>query len=192
MLLPLAERVPETAKRVRQRLEATFDDAILRDLCDRNPAAALKRRMRGKRERSHLRALDYHEVPALIVALRQSERVGLSVRLAILFAVATAARSGEVRGATWGEIDLEARAWVVPGDRMKGKREHRVALSDFALAVLRDAEALRDPKTGPAALLFPAPRDVSRPLSDMTLTMALRQSRRAARATMASRRPSAI
>ena len=175
-LLPLAERVPETAARVRLRLAQVFDDALLRDLADRNPAAAIKPRMRRKRggETPHLRALDYREVPALVAALRASERVSLHVRTCLLFAVATAARSGEARGATWAEFDLAARTWTVPAARMKGGAAHVVALSDFALGLLREAEALRA-HDGPDALVFPAPREPRRPLSDMALTVALRR-----------------
>ena len=70
------------------------------------------------------------------------------------FLILTAARSGEVRGARWSEIDLAARTWTVPAERMKGRREHVVPLADAALAVLRDAEAIRD-DTG---LVFPSAR----------------------------------
>ena len=81
----------------------------------------------------------------------------------------TAARSGEVRLATWDEIDLDAAVWLVPGARMKAKRDHRVPLSGPALAILRDAQSLRDG----AGLVFPSPR--AKPLSDMTLSKLIKE-----------------
>lgn len=173
VLLPLQERIPETAKRLRMRLSAVFQDAMLRDLCDRDPAAALKQRMRSKRKVEHLRAMPYAQVPHLVAALRDSDRVGLEVRLCVLFALATAARGGEVRGARWSEIDLAAKTWIVPGARMKAGEAHRVALSDFALDLLREAEALRSDE--PDSLVFPAPRNPHGALSDMSMSMALRR-----------------
>ena len=92
---------------------------------------------------------------------------------ALEFAVLTAARSGEVRGATWAEIDLNAGVWTIPGDRMKGGREHRVPLSSAALKLLKALPTMDD-----ADLVFPAPRGGS--LSDMTLTAVLRRMKVAA------------
>jgi len=86
---------------------------------------------------------------------------------ALEFAILTAARSGEVRGATWIEIDIAAALWTVPADRMKSGREHRVPLSKAAIKMLR---AL--PRGGPVDLVFPGMRG---PLSDMSLTAVLRR-----------------
>ena len=91
------------------------------------------------------------------------------MKLAFEFLVLTAARSGEVRLATWDEMDLDAAVWLVPGARMKAKRDHRVPLSGRALAILRDAQSLRD-GTG---LVFPSPR--GKPLSDMTLSKLIKE-----------------
>jgi integrase len=92
--------------------------------------------------------------------------------LALRFAILTAARSGEVRGATWDELDIEARTWTVPGERMKAGKVHRVPLSDAALQVLAVAQAL--PRIeGAAPLVFSAPRGGA--LSDMTLTAVMRR-----------------
>jgi integrase len=93
------------------------------------------------------------------------------------FAILTAARTGEVLGARWGEIDLAAKIWTVPARRMKGGREHRVPLSDTALAVLEIVRPLalrRDGAMDPAAPVFPAPRRVL-PMSNMVLLMLLRR-----------------
>jgi len=112
----------------------------------------------------HHAALPYRELGAFMADL--SRREGIGAR-ALEFAILTAARSGEVRGAAWAEIDLEAALWTVPGERMKAKNEHAVPLSDAALAILR---AL--PREG--SLVFPGARE-GRPLSDMSLTAVLRR-----------------
>jgi integrase len=176
VLLPLRDRVPETASRVRQRLAAVFDDAALRGLCAGNPAALIARRMRQRKngEKPHLRALHYRDVPALLEALRVSPRISRSVRLAIEFAVHTASRSGETRGARWNEIDRKARLWTIAGARMKAGEAHRVHLSPRALEILDEAAELRTDRADDA-LVFPAPRDPKREIADMSLTVALRR-----------------
>jgi len=113
----------------------------------------------------HHRALPIDQVPAFILALRQHE--GLSAK-ALEFAILTAARSGEVRGATWSEIDLQAGVWTVPGERMKAGREHRVPLSSQAAKLL---QAL--PRIEGTDYVFPAPRGGQ--LSDMALTALMRR-----------------
>jgi integrase len=90
---------------------------------------------------------------------------------ALQFAILTAARSGEVRGATWAEIDLAAKVWTVPAERMKAGREHRVPLSDAACELLRAMQA----GAKPDRLVFPSAQDADKPLSDMTLTAVLRR-----------------
>ena len=102
------------------------------------------------------------------------------MKLCLRFLILTAARSGEVRGATWAEIDLEAREWRVPGERMKGGREHRVPPSDAARDVLARARGLEDG----SGLAFPSPTRTGRPLSNMTLTKILRDQGLADRATV--------
>jgi integrase len=177
VLKDLRARVPETGRRVRQRLDAVFADAVLHKLADGNPAALLVRALRPKARKAkvkHLRACHYRDVPNVIAALRASERVSHVVKLAIEFGIVTAARSGEVRGATWKEIDLEERLWVIPGERMKMDETHRVYLSKRAVEILREAAAL-PAKDSADLLVFPAPRVPSDPLSDMTLMMALRR-----------------
>jgi integrase len=91
--------------------------------------------------------------------------------LALRFAILTAARSGEVRGATWDEIDLGAATWTIPAERMKMERPHRVPLAEPALVILRELQPLAD---GPGSLVFPSARP-GKPLSDMTLSAVLRR-----------------
>jgi integrase len=138
-LEPIWHRIPVTAGRLRGRIELILDHAEARDLRPEgsNPArlapirAALGRR--PKRDK-HFAALPYREVPAFMAELRK--RQGVAFR-ALEFAVLCAARTGEVRGARWGEIDLTARTWTVPPERMKAGKEHRVPLSDAAVKLLR-------------------------------------------------------
>ena len=115
----------------------------------------------------HMRALPHREVAGAIQAVQDSH-AGLSTKLAFAFLVLTAARSGEVRLATWEEIDLEAKVWTVPTERMKAHREHRVPLSDRAVQVLTEAQALADG----SGLVFPSP--TGKPLSNMTLSKLLK------------------
>ena len=105
---------------------------------------------------STCRPSPHREVAAAIHTVRGSQAYK-SAKLAFEFLVLTAARSGEVRRATWEEMDLEARVWTVPAERMKAKREHRVPLSARAVDILREAQALTDDR----GLVFPSPRGKS-------------------------------
>jgi integrase len=100
----------------------------------------------------HYAALDWREAPAFLARLRGQDGMGAA---ALQFAILTAARSGEVRGATWDEIgDLEKAEWTIPGERMKARKEHRVPLSQPALDLLRSVELMRSP----GGLVFPGPK----------------------------------
>jgi integrase len=113
----------------------------------------------------HHAALPYAEVGAFMAELQQRE--GISAR-ALEFATLTAARSGEIRGATWDEIDLEGQLWTIPAERMKAGKEHRVPLPKQAVTLL---SAL--PKLVGNSLVFPATR--GKQLSDMSLTAVLKR-----------------
>lgn len=171
VLFPLRDTLPETAARVRQRLDAIFADAVEKGHATRNLAAAIKPRMRVKRgAKEHHRSLPYREVPGFVVELRAAERVGESARLAFEFLIVTAARTGEVLGATWAEIDEAAAEWKIPGRRMKSGKAHRVLLPARALAIVKQARTL-----GGDPYLFPSPTGTDRPLSNMVFLMALRR-----------------
>jgi integrase len=128
-LQPIWRTKTETAKRTRQRIEAVIDYAKARGHCSGpNPAqwrshlaTILPSPERLARVEHHL-AMDYHDVPAFMARLRGTE--GVAAR-ALEFTVLTAARVGEVRGATWGEISVSDRTWVIPAARMKAGVEHR-------------------------------------------------------------------
>jgi len=172
VLKPLWLTKPETASRLRGRIERTLDFAKARGMrSGENPArwrghldALLPKR--PKLTRGHHKALAFDDVPGFMAKLR--ERTG-AAPAALEFAILAAARSGEVLGARWQEIDLDARVWTVPAERMKAGRVHRVPLSDRAIAVLKAMLALRT-----SEFVFPG-MVVDRPLSVMALEMVLRR-----------------
>jgi integrase len=162
----------ETADRTRGRIEAILDWARARGFRDgENPArwkghlANLLPATAKVAKVEHHAAMAYAELPAFVAALRA--RDGVAER-ALEFAILTAARSGEVFGAQWGEIDLQARVWTVPAARMKAGKDHRVPLGSAALTLLG---ALPGPHTG---LVFPGFK-AGRPLAKMALTNAMRR-----------------
>ncbi len=162
----------ETASRLRGRIESILDWAAFRGYRQGDNPARWKGHLqhelpsRAKVQRvKHHAALPYAELPGFMKTLRQRE--GISAR-ALEFAILTAARSAEVRGATWQEIDLPAQLWTIPAERMKAGKEHRVPLSKKAVELL---EAL--PRFMDQPLIFPAPRGGQ--LSDMALTAALKR-----------------
>jgi integrase len=177
-LKPIWQTKPETASRLRGRLEAVLDAAKAMGLrSGENPA-----RWRGhlnhllpkrqKLTRGHHAALPYAEAPQFVARLRKSEAVAAR---ALEFLILTAARSGEVLGATWAEIDLDAQVWTVPAGRMKAGREHRVPLSPRAVELLKTMLPMMVTKNPASAPVFPSPRDGAAPLSAMGLAMLLRR-----------------
>ena len=170
VLMPIWNDKRETARRVRQRISAIMKWAIASGFRPDNPAgdaiAAVLPKNGGPRR--HHAALPHGDVGAALARIRESG-AWPTTKLALEFATLTAARSGEVRGARWEEMDLAAATWIVPGDRMKTGREHRVPLSRRALEVLEEARHYRDKDR----LVFPSM--TGRALSDNTLSKLLRE-----------------
>jgi integrase len=186
VLDPIWATVPETASRVWGRIEAVLDAATVRGFRQgRNPAqwkANLAHILPARtkvRKVAHHAALPFDDMPEFLAALRNRE--GMAAR-ALEFAILTAGRTGEVLGATWGEIDLAAKVWTVSAERMKAGREHRVPLSDASLVVLEKVRPLalmmKDGKPDTTAPVFPSLRRAL-PMSNMVLLMLLRRMRRA-------------
>ena len=169
VLSPIWTETPETARRVRQRINVVMDWSIAAGHREAmNPVHGVERGLPKQREKArHHAALPYGELPELMARLAASGGMGA---LALRFAILTAARSGEVRGATWAEFDLDAAVWVIPAGRMKAGEEHRVPLSPEAVAVLREAQARAVRRE---ALVFQGAKP-GRSLSDMTLGKALK------------------
>lgn len=167
ILDPIWSLKPETANRVRGRIECVLNWATARKLrSGDNPA-----RWRGHLDkllpaRSKVRKIEHHPALAYVgkgdfmVRLRQQQ--GMSAR-ALEFSILTAARTGESIGARWSELDFEKKLWTIPGERMKGGKLHRVALSDAAISVLRELEKLKQ-----GLFIFPGAK-ANRPLSNMAL-----------------------
>lgn len=173
--VPLWEARPETASRLRGRIETVLDYAKVKSLrSGDNPASwrgnlklALPARSKVRRVKHHA-ALPFSELSAFMARLRKQE--GTAAR-ALEFAILTAARTGEVLGSRWCEIDLDGGVWTVPAERMKAGREHRVPLSVPAKAIL---EVMRPEDGGGRGLVFPGQRP-GKPLSNMAFLMLLRR-----------------
>ena len=181
VLTPLWTSRPEQARKLRQAIRSTLAWAQAHGHVDTNIAAdAINGALPAQPAvKEHLRSLPYRDVPDALATVDAS-RASLFARLCLRFTVLTAVRSGESRGATWEEIDLDAREWRIPARRMKSGVEHRIPLSDAALSVLARARPLRKDSD----LIFPSPVRKGRPLSDMALTKLLRDTGLAERATV--------
>ena len=181
VLTPLWTSRPEQARKLRQAIRSTLAWAQAHGHVDSNIAAdAINGALPAQPAvKEHLRSLPYRDVPDALATVDAS-RASMFARLCLRFTVLTAARSGESRGATWEEIDLDAREWRIPARRMKSGVEHRIPLSDAALSVLARARPLRKDSD----LIFPSPVRKGRPLSDMALTKLLRDTGLAERATV--------
>jgi integrase len=144
VLTPIWLAKPETARRVRQRCGLVFDWATTkghRSALLQNPAEVVVAALpRQEDEVEHHPAVQWRHAPEFLVAVRDS-KAQEGTRLALELLLLTAARTAEVIYAEWSEIDIEGRTWTVPAARMKRKRDHRVALSDQAIAVLQTARA---------------------------------------------------
>lgn len=170
-LAPIWLPKPETARRVRQRIGTVLDYAKAAGYrSGGNPVEGIAKALpRQPDRRDHHAAMPYTEVAGFIGRL-QAEEGGSGASLALEFLILTAARTGEVLGATWSEIDLEQGTWTIPDNRMKAGREHRVPLTARAIDVLRAAKALGKQ----SEFVFPG-RTSERPLSNMAFLMLMRR-----------------
>ncbi len=197
---PIWDKKPETASRLRARIAAVIDFARGPEDERRNPAAwsgwlktqlgsakklgKIDRKTGERLERSHHAAMPYKDLPAFMKRLRDTPGVAAK---ALAFAILTAARSGEVLGALWDEIDLEHTAtvtgadgkdctvaiplWTIPADRMKAGEVHRAPLCDAAIAILKE---MREARVREHRFVFPGQRP-RKPLSNMALEMTMRR-----------------
>jgi integrase len=170
ILEPIWKAKPETASRVRGRIETILDAAKARGYrTGENPARwrghiSQILPQRSRLTRGHHKALPYDTVPAFVSELRERKAIAA---LALEFAILTATRTSEVLGAIWDEVDLERAIWTIPATRMKTAREHRVPLSPRAVEILEALKPLGK------QWLFPAEKRVK--LSGMAMTMLLRR-----------------
>ena len=174
-LTPIWSDKPETANRVRQRIEAVIDYASALGIrTGDNPARwrghldHLLPKPKKVRAVKHHAALPHADITEFMTEL--STRTGVAAQ-ALGFTILTAARSGETRGMTWGEVDLENATWTIPAQRMKAAKEHRVPLSKAAIALL-------GPRRDSNALVFESEAKPGKPISDMSMTAVLRRMKR--------------
>lgn len=176
VLKPIWNTKRETANRIRQRVERVIDAATAEGKRKGENPARWKGHLdlilprHGKATKGHFKAMPWRDLPAFWDELTQRE--GVAPR-AVEFLILTAARSGEVRGATWRELDLEEKMWTIPAERMKAGREHRVPLSAPAIAAAEAMMPLRPRRDWDDALVFPGLRRAR--LSDMTLGAVLKR-----------------
>jgi integrase len=178
---PIWSIKPETASRLRGRIESVLDWAKARGYRQgENPARwrghldnLLPARSKVRRVKHHA-ALPYSEIGGLIFTLRQ--QAGTAAR-ALEFAILTAARTGEVIGATWSEFDLNGKVWTIPAERMKAGREHRVPLSARGIEIIRHMKKETGNEILPATPVFQGAKR-GKPLSNMAFLMLLRRMNR--------------
>ena len=170
ILEPIWKTKAETASRVRGRMETILDTAKARGYREgENPARwrghiALILPARSRLTRGHHKAMPYEAISDFVGALRKRKAVAA---LALEFTILTAARTGEVIGATWDEVELDKAIWTVPASRMKAGKEHRVPLSPRAVEILKSTQGLRK------EWMFPAIKGGK--MSGMAMTMLLRR-----------------
>lgn len=165
ILEPIWLAKPETARRVRQRLRVIFDYALSHEYRDDgNPVAGVENGLGPQNQRvTHFAAADWVTAASVYHWLNGKEEVG---SLALQFTILTAARSGAVRKARWSEIDRMRFVWDIPAENMKAGLPFSVPLSSSVREVLNRAERFR---CGPDGLLFPSPKDPSKPISENTM-----------------------
>ena len=174
VLSPIWLSKPETASRVRQRCERVMTWCVAREMASTNPVSAVEAllpKQPAKRDRvQHHPSVPWQDLPSVCNELfgRSSISVG---KHALLFAILTAGRSGEVRGAIWTEIDWQNSTWIIPGDRMKTRVRHRVPLSTQAMSLLECQAKFGDGN----GWIFS--RTGASPVSDMTMAKVLRDNR---------------
>lgn len=168
-LMPIWLDKAETAKRVKQRIGVVIKWAIAQGYRQDDPSNAIEQALpKAARVVKQRKSIPYDEVASCLSAV-QASQASASTKLALELLILTAARSGEVRLATWQEIDLGRGLWTIPAERMKGKAEHVVPLSSRAVDVLTAARAL-----GEGDLVFPGAK-AGRPMSDMTMSKLIKE-----------------
>ena len=170
ILKPVWVETPETAKRLREKIEAIIDAATAKGLRQGDNPARWKGHLqhllpkRQKLDKQHHAAMPYRELPAFWSRLRKVDTVAA---MALQFTILTAARSGEVYGATWDEIDMINKVWTLPPSRMKAGRLHRVPLCDAAMVILEKVRTIRTNE-----FIFPGQRK-DKPLSHVSMAKVL-------------------
>lgn len=172
VLNPIWLTIPETAGRVRQRIHAVMAWAWAHGYCVANPVDVVNHLLPQQPSKpvrlEHQPAMPWEMIPSFVAKHIRTENRYDVTRTILEFLILTAARSGEVRGMVWNEVDMDGATWTIPAERMKTKMQHRVPLSKRALEILRQQSDLHE------QWVFPSPRDQVQ-LSDMAITSFLRR-----------------
>jgi integrase len=170
VLTPIWTSKPETARRLKQRISVVMQWAIAKGFRADDPAAALNSALpKNSQKPQHRKFIPYDQVTECLNVVNAS-KASQSTKLAIELLILTGVRSGDVRGATWSEIDFDRSVWAIPGPRMKMKEAFSIPLSQRALEILTKAKNLTDG----SELIFPGSK-WGRPLSDMTLSKLIKE-----------------
>ncbi len=170
ILRPIWLTKTATASSTRQRMHAVMQWAWAHGHITANPVMAVDYILpKQSAKTTHQPAMPWRQVPQFVATHLAEHRSSDSTRAALLFLILTAARSGEVRGATWSEFDLVEKVWKIPASRMKAKEAHRIPLSEKVLTLIEWLKQHQLHET----LVFPSPRE--KVLNDMTLTAFLRR-----------------
>lgn len=167
-LAPIWYDKPETARRVRQRIRLVMDAAIESKYRTDNPALVKVALGKNQAKPKHHGSVPYSDVPEFIHRLRNFS-TDPAIKRALEFLILTATRTNEVIGAAWVEVDMDNAVWTIPAERMKAKVEHRVPLSDEAMALLKQAREDTE-----SEYLFPG-RSEGKPLSNMAMLQVMRR-----------------
>jgi integrase len=159
----------DVASRVKQRIRSVFRYAIQTARCEYNPADQLQGVIETRRV-THMASLKAEALPVFLEQL-ESYQGHIITKLALKLLIHTFVRPGEIRGACWQEFDLDKKEWRIPAERMKMNDEHIVPLSDQAISILEELE----PISGKYKLVFPSVRNIRKPMSENTLTFAIRK-----------------
>lgn len=172
VLAPIWVEKHSTANKIRQRMHRVFDWAKTQEFIEsENPVSGIKQGLPNVSSNvQHFAAMPYDEIATFIAKLRTSTQ-SESVKLGIEFLILTCARSAELRFAEWSEIDFDRRRWTIPVERMKAKKEHVIPLTQRAITILMVAKE----KLGGGEFIFPSSQNWTKPMSDSTLTKALRK-----------------
>ena len=170
-LEPIWTEIPDMARKVRQRIGTVLNFAHGKGWrATEAPGKSVSMGLAKRKKPGNYAAMPYAEVPAFVAALNRAPST--FGRMALLFTIYTAARSGETRNARWSHIDFEQRLWTRPAELMKMREAHSVTLNEGAIAILRQIESLQ---RGADDLIFPSTKGT--PLSDMTLSKVVREAR---------------
>jgi len=173
VLAPIWVTKHSTANRVRQRMSRVFDWAKTQEfITHANPVTGIKQGLPKATTRvKHFAAMPYDEVSAFLSHLHNSTQSD-NVKLGLEFLILTGCRSGELRAANWKEIDIKARKWTIPAERMKAGKEHVVPLTERSMAILKAARCLSG---GGSDYIFPSSQNWNKTMCDATLTKALKK-----------------